>query len=210
MAKKKFPLDDPDTEWIIGDAFDHVEEARYELEEEAERKIRELAKKLPQRYRRDLLGIWIDHIGYAMALNRSACARLRPQIHEQLVYPYPRQGTRLRYKPLIETWRKELPQKALPPKISAQLFHYEQHLLGAVHPKTRRHYGDVLWMFFDRSRNRKRVEEIQPSDVSSYRVQRRGEGVATRAVNAEIEIVRAFFSWVMGQNDRIKRNPASQ
>ena len=209
MARKKITLVDLDPEWRIGNAFDYAEEARYELEEQAEAKLRALARRVPQPHRGDLLQLQREHIGYATGLIRSACSRLRPLLRPHLVYPYPRQGTRLRYKPAIET-RKALPQKALPSKISAQLFHYEQHLLTAVRPKTRRHYGNVLWNFFDRFRNRKRLEEIQPSDVSSYRVQRRGEGVGTKAVSAEIAIVRAFFAWAMARNDRIKRNPASQ
>ena len=70
MAHKK------DTEYIIGYAFDLAEEARYELEELALPNLRELAKRLQEPERSDLLRICRHHVGYATGAVRSECAWL--------------------------------------------------------------------------------------------------------------------------------------
>ena len=161
----------------------------------------QLARGLPEPEQRELLNVCGEHIGYSMALVRSASGWLG-----QVVPPSEcvQEGHRRRYKPLIET------PKTLPAEISKQVFHYEQALLTAVQPTTRRRHGNLLWKFFDRFRAHKRVEEFRPADIESYREQRRGEGAKPATIEAEISIVRAFFAWAMERNNRITCNPAQR
>jgi len=188
-------------EWKLGNAFDLAEEAWYELEELALPKLRALAKSLPEPEQSDLLRICRHHVGYATGAVRSECALLSQVVpHQDCVL----RGDRLRYKPLIQT------PKTLPPKISKEVYHYEQHLLTAVQPVTRRRHGNLLWKFFDRFRNHKRVEEFRPADIASYREQRRDEGAKPAIIDAEVSIVRAFFAWAMERDDRILCNPAQR
>ena len=188
-----------DNEYVIGNAFDLAEEVRYELEELAMPELLKLAQSLPEPKRRELLRICRHHVGYATGLIRSGCGWLG-----QVVPPREcvQEGHRLRYKPLVE------PPKTLPAEISKQVFHYEQHLLNAVKPGTRRRHGNLLWKFFDRFRNHKRVEEFLPADIASYREQRRSEGVKPAIIESEVSIVRAFFAWAMERDNRITCNPA--
>ncbi len=188
-------------DWKIGNAFDLIEEARYELEKLALPKLRALAQSLPEPKRSDLLRICRHHVGYAMGAVRSECAWLGQVVPRQDCV---QEGHRLRYKPLIE------PPKTLPAEISKEQFHYEQHLLTAVQPATRRRHGNLLWKFFDRFRNHKRVEEFQPADIASYREQRMDEDAKPAIIEAEVSIVRAFFAWAMERDDRIACNPAQR
>ena len=188
-----------DTEWNIGNALDLAEEVRYELEELAMPELRALAKRLPEPERSDLLRICRHHVGYATGAVRSECAWLGQVVPPQDCV---QEGNRLRYKPLIEA------PKTLPAEISKQVFHYEQHLLTTVQPSTRRRHGNLLWKFFDRFRNHKRVEEFLPADIASYRAQRQSEGVKSAIIEAEVSIVRAFFAWAMKRDERISCNPA--
>ncbi len=190
-----------DTNWKIGNAFDLAEEVRYELEELAMPELLKLAQSLPEPERSDLLRICRHHVGYATGAVRSECAWLG-----QLVPPQDcvQEGNRLRYRPLVE------PPKTLPAEISKQVFHYEQHLLTAVKPGTRRRHGNLLWKFFDRFRNHKRVEEFLPADIVSYREQRQSEGAKPAIIESEVSIVRAFFAWAMKRDERILCNPAQR
>ena len=183
-----------DTEYIIGNAFDLAEEVWYELEELTMPKLHALARSLPEPKRRELMRIIHEHIGYATGV----LGHLVP--HQDCVL----RGDRLRYKPLVES------PKTLPAEISKEQFHYEQNLLTAVQPSTRRRHGNLLWKFFDRFRNHKRVEEFRPADIASYREQRLDEGVKPQTIESEISIVRAFFAWAMERDERIECNPAQR
>jgi len=190
-----------DNEYIIGIAFDLAEEARYELEKVGIPKLRKLAQSLPEPKRGELLRICRHDIGYPMGQVRSVRAWLYPLVPPQDCV---QEGHRLRYKPLIE------PPKTLPAEISKQVFHYEQNLLTAVQPSTRRRHGNLLWKFFDRFRNHKRVEEFRPADIASYREQRQTEGAKAATIEAEVSNVRAFFAWAMKRDKRIACNPAQR
>jgi hypothetical protein len=84
-----------DSQYLIGEAYDLAEEARYELEDEAEHKIRALAQHLPIEHRRKLLSIWQEHIGYSMGLIRTSSILLHRFVARQCKWD----GKRMSYKP---------------------------------------------------------------------------------------------------------------
>lgn len=193
------------TQYAIGQAFDHTEEARYELEEQTEQKILALARKLPQPYRNELTQIYREHIGYAKGLIRSARAWLHPLIRRQLI----REGKHFRYAPLVERPR------TLTPELSKCLFDYEQYLRNRVQSGTRIRHGKLIWNFLIRLAWRKRLENIRPADLRAYVKERYADGASPATIRSELGVIRAFFDWALanlgsGSVDRGWRKPTRQ
>src|ERR1043166_9314093 len=187
-------------EYAIGQAFDLAEEARYELEDQAESKLRKLTQMLPEPYRHDLIAIHQEHISYAMGLTRSARSWLHPLIGDQCIH----EGNRLRYEPLTDR------RGVLPPELSRGLFHFEEHLRGTVAPGTRIHYGAVIWQFLMSFHRRRHLSLIHPADLHRFRTVRQSQGITRQTINAEAATIRRFFEWTADNNEEVAINPAWQ
>ena len=96
----------------------------------------------------------------------------------------------------------------LPETLSRPLFHYEEHLRGAVQPQTRIHYGNAVWRFLKLFEHREGLNEFRPADFRRYRALRRREGLARQTIHSETETIRRFFAWTLENNQGVAVNPA--
>src|SRR5882762_5281087 len=96
----------------------------------------------------------------------------------------------------------------MPGEVKTLQAKYEQYISLTASRQTAIRYAKALEQFFSRFRDMTDPSEFTRVDIEDYKILRLRSGVNPRTVNYEVQIVRAFWNWMM-QCDLVKWNPAS-
>lgn len=85
---------------------------------------------------------------------------------------------------------------------------YERFVDATASRETSRRYSKSLNVFFDYYPEKADPREFSKFDVEDFKAYRRKKGVSATTVNYDIQIVRAFFNWLINM-DVMSYNPAT-
>jgi integrase len=86
---------------------------------------------------------------------------------------------------------------------------YEDFVKLTSSKATARRYADALDNFFSRFPEKRWVADFFRVDIEDYKILRLRDGAATRTINFEVTVVRAFWNWMIDRDPDIPFNPAS-
>src|SRR5882672_1833375 len=86
---------------------------------------------------------------------------------------------------------------------------YENYIRLTPSRWTAVRYAKALDQFFRRFKDYKDPDQFTRIDIEDYRLQRLKEGTSPTTVNYEVQVVRAFWNYLMNM-DEVKWNPASK
>lgn len=85
---------------------------------------------------------------------------------------------------------------------------YESYVSSTASPQTRDRYAKSLNAFFSYFPEKTDTREFSRSDIEDYKAYRRKAGVSATTVNYDVQIVRAFWNWMVDM-EAATYNPAS-
>jgi integrase/recombinase XerD len=85
---------------------------------------------------------------------------------------------------------------------------YERYVALTTSQGTAIRYSKALENFFKRHREKNSPEDFTKLDIEDYKVYRLREGVSTRTVNYEVQVIKTFWTWMI-RMDVAAYNPAT-
>lgn len=85
---------------------------------------------------------------------------------------------------------------------------FENYVMLTASIRTARRYAQALTSFFSRFQEKRHPDEFTRTDVYDYSLLRLKDGLNPKTVNYEVQIVRAFWNWML-RMEEVTYNPAA-
>lgn len=93
-------------------------------------------------------------------------------------------------------------------ELHRQQSNYEQFVALTTSRATSVRYGKALEAFFSKFQDKRDPDEFSRPDIEDYLLYRRRDGVSAKTINFEVQVVRAFWNWMMRQ-ETVAYNPCT-